>query len=126
MFSNLLDTTEEPKGTFSWTALFISLGLLVGLLTTIIVYLKLRHRRPRLPGNQSKLTNRVAFAFREFKRLRQLLKRKHPIKIEPTVKLTVLRLFHVSHVVQAEVHFRLLDTNGFPVKARNERFTVAG
>ena len=24
------------------------------------------------------------------------------------------------------VHFRLLDTNGFHVKARNERFTAAG
>ena len=99
LFSNLLDTTEVLKDVSSgfWgTILFISLGLFVGLLTAIIFYLKLRRRRPRLPGNQSKLTNRNAFgfgrnAFREFKKLRQLFKRKLPIKIELSFKLSVLR-----------------------------------
>ena len=102
LFSNLLDTTEGQetvRSGFLGTILFISLGLFVGLLTAIIFYLKLRRRRPRLPGNQSKLTNRVAFgfgrkAFREFKKLRQVFKRKLPIKIQLPVKLSVLRLFH--------------------------------
>jgi len=36
-------------------------------------------------------------------------------------KLSVLRLFYVSHIVQ---NFRLRGTNGFYVKAENERFTA--
>ena len=61
LLSNLSDTTEdtfsgdnERNHSFTGTTLFISLGLVVGLLTTVmaIVYLKLRSRRPilrRLP-----------------------------------------------------------------------------
>ena len=37
---------------------------------------------------------------REFKKLRRQLQRKRLIKIELCVKLTLLRLFHVDHVVQ--------------------------
>ena len=37
---------------------------------------------------------------REFKKLRRQLKRKRHIKIELCVKLSLLRLFHVDHVVQ--------------------------
>ena len=37
---------------------------------------------------------------REFKKLRQQLQRKPHIKIELCVKLSLLRLFHVDHVVQ--------------------------
>ena len=37
---------------------------------------------------------------REFKKLRQQLQRKRHIKIELCAKLSVLRLFHVGHVVR--------------------------
>ena len=37
---------------------------------------------------------------REFKKLRRQLQRKRHIKIELCVKLSLLRLFHVDHVVQ--------------------------
>ena len=37
---------------------------------------------------------------REFKKLRRQLQRKRHTKIELCVKLTLLRLFHVDHVVQ--------------------------
>ena len=37
---------------------------------------------------------------REFKKLRRLLQRKHHIKIELCVRLSILQLFHVDHVVQ--------------------------
>ena len=58
LLSNLSDTTEDTfsgdsqrnRG-FTGTKLFISLGLFVGLLTTLMaiaVYLKLRSRRPIL------------------------------------------------------------------------------
>ena len=69
-----------------------------------------------------------AYNTREFKKLRLELqgKRKRHIKIELCVKLSLLRLFHVDRVVQiGGVHFRLLGTNGFHVKAKNERFTAA-
>ena len=36
----------------------------------------------------------------EFKKLRRLLQRKRQIKIELCVRLSILRLFHVDHVVQ--------------------------
>ena len=49
----------------------------------------------------------------DFKKLRRQLQRKCHIKFELCVKLSVLRLFH-------EVHFRLLGTNGFQVKAEND------
>ena len=63
---------------------------------------------------------------REFKKLRRELQGKRHIKIELCVKLSLLRLFLVDHVVQiGGGHFRLLGTNGFHVKAKNERFTSA-
>ena len=37
---------------------------------------------------------------REFKKLRRQLQRKRHTKIEVGVKLSLLRLFHVDHVVQ--------------------------
>ena len=37
---------------------------------------------------------------REFKKLRRQLQRKRHIKIELCAKLSLLRLFHVDHVVQ--------------------------
>ena len=37
---------------------------------------------------------------REFKKLRRQLQGKRQIKIELCVKLSLLRLFHVDHVVQ--------------------------
>ena len=37
---------------------------------------------------------------REFKKLRRQLQRKRHIKIELCVQLSLLRLFHVDHVVQ--------------------------
>ena len=63
---------------------------------------------------------------REFKKLRRQLQGKRHIKIKLCVKLSLLRLFHVDHVVQiGGVHFRLLGTTGFHVKAKSERFTAA-
>ena len=40
----------------------------------------------------------------------------------------MLRSFHIGIVVRNTyvVYFSLLDTNGFQVKAKNERFTTAG
>ena len=38
--------------------------------------------------------------YREFKKLRRQLHRKRRIKIQLSVKLSVLRLIHVVHVVQ--------------------------
>ena len=52
---------------------------------------------------------------RELKKLRRQLQGKRLIKTELCVKLSLLRLFHVDHVVQ----------NGFRVKAKKERFTAA-
>ena len=40
------------------------------------------------------------YANREFKKLRRQLQRKHHTKIELCVKFSVVRLFHVGHVVQ--------------------------
>ena len=40
--------------------------------------------------------------FREFSKLRRLLQRKRHIETELCVKLSVLRLFHVGHVVQSK------------------------
>ena len=62
---------------------------------------------------------------REFKKLRRQLQRKHDIKIELYVKLSLLWLFHVDHVVQnRRTALPLLGTNGFHVKAKSERFTA--
>ena len=54
-------------------------------------------------------------------------KRKRHIKIELCVKLSLLRLFHMLTTLYkiGEVHFRLLGTNSFHVKAKSERFTAA-
>ena len=60
---------------------------------------------------------------REFKKLRRQLHGKRHIKIELCVKLSLLRLFQKYKI--GGVHFRLFDTNGFHVKAKNERFTAA-
>ena len=48
--------------------------------------------------------------------------------MELCARLSVLRLFQVSHVVDkiGKMHFRLLGMNGFHVKAKKERFTAAG
>ena len=63
---------------------------------------------------------------REFKKPRRQLQRKRYIKIELWVKLSLLRLFHVDHVVQnRRTDFRLLGTNGFHVKAKSERSAAA-
>ena len=44
----------------------------------------------------------------------------------PLMGLTLIgALFHVDHVVQ-NIHFGLPGTDGFHVKAKNERFTAAG
>ena len=61
-----------------------------------------------------------------FKSYATVLQRKFHIKIELCVRLSVLRLVLVGHVEQiGEVHFSLLDTIGYRVKAKNERFTAA-
>ena len=57
----------------------------------------------------------LSLPIREFKKLRLLLQQKRHFKIKLCFRLTVPRL-----------HFRLLGTNGFLVKAKNERFTAAG
>ena len=67
-------------------------------------------------------------SLREFKKLRRQLQGKRHIKIELCVKLSLLRLFHVYRVVQnrrSALSLSLLGTNGFHVKAKNERFTAA-
>ena len=47
-------------------------------------------------------------------------------KIELCVKLSLLRLFHVDHVVQKRrTALSLAWSNGFHVKTKSERFTVA-
>ena len=64
----------------------------------------------------------------EFKRQRRLSQRKRHIEVELCVNLSFFRLFHVGHVVQnrrSEVHFRLLRTNGFLAKTKNERFAMS-
>ena len=55
----------------------------------------------------------LSLPIREFKKLRLLLQRKRHFKIELCVRLTVS-------------HFRLLCTNGFHGKAKNEIFIAAG
>ena len=47
-----------------------------------------------------KISRRRLADYREFKNLRRLLQRKHHIKIELCVRLSILQLFHVDHVVQ--------------------------
>ena len=54
--------------------------------------------------------------------LRRRLQRKLHIKVELCVRLSVLRSFHVDHVVQNR---RFLGMNGFHVKTKNGRFTAA-
>ena len=68
----------------------------------------------------------LSLPIREFKKLRLLLQQKRHFKIKLCFKLTVPRLFHVDHTSYkiGEAHFRLLGTNGFLVKAKNERFTA--
>ena len=62
---------------------------------------------------------------RAFKKLRRQLQRKLLIKIELCVKsFAIVPLWSRCKKI-GEVHFRLLGTNGFHVKAENERFTVA-
>ena len=64
--------------------------------------------------------------FGEFKKLRQLLQRKHHIKIE--LCDYSMPLFHVGTLclfcATCCTNFRLLETNGFHVKAGNEGFPV--
>ena len=60
--------------------------------------------------------------------LRRQLQGKRHIKIVFCVKLSLLRLFDSMLITSYKidgVHFRLLGTNGFHVKAKNERFTAA-
>ena len=71
------------------------------------------------------LRSRKGGAIREFKKLRRQLQGKRHIKIELCFKFSLLGLFHVDHVYKiGGVHFRLLGTNCFHVKAKNERFTA--
>ena len=64
---------------------------------------------------------------KEFKKLRQLLQRKRHFNMEFCVGLNVLRLSHVSHVVQnRRSAFRLAWRKWFSRKGKNESFTVAG
>ena len=60
-----------------------------------------------------------AFEIREFKKLRQQLQRKHHIKIELCNYSMLMTLYKIG-----EVHFRLLGTNGYHVKAKSERFSA--
>ena len=64
---------------------------------------------------------------REFKMLRRQLQRKRHIKIELCVKLSLLRLFHVDHVVQnTRIALSLAWYERFSCKkAKSERFTAA-
>ena len=58
-----------------------------------------------------------------FKKLRRLLQRKRHLKI----RWNVLRLCYIGLLYEiGEVYFRLLGTNGFHVKAKNERFRATG
>ena len=66
---------------------------------------------------------------REFKKLQWLLQRKHPIKVELCIRLSVLRWLQVCHNVQNRCSALSLawhKINGFHAKAKNERFTAAG
>ena len=66
------------------------------------------------------------FVIREFKKLRRQLKGKRHIKIELCVKLRLFRLFMLITLYKmGGVHFRLLGTHVFYVKAKYERFTAA-
>ena len=62
------------------------------------------------------------------KNLRWLLQIKLNFKIAVCSRLSGLRLFRVDHVVygKGEVSFQLIGTNGFRVKAENERFIAVG
>ena len=63
---------------------------------------------------------------REFKKLRRLLQRERHIKLELCVRLSILRLFHVDHVVQnRRTALSLAWYEWFHVKAKSERFTAA-
>ena len=64
---------------------------------------------------------------RELKKLRRHLQRKHHVKIERCVKLSVCDYSDLGHMIVqiGEVHFRLLGTNSYYVKAKNKRFNVA-
>ena len=61
-----------------------------------------------------------AFVIREFKKLRRQLRRKRHIKIELCDYSMFITLDKIGGV-----HFRLLGTNGFHVKAKDERFNAA-
>lgn len=63
---------------------------------------------------------------KEFKKLQQLLQRKCHTKKELCVTLSLLRLYVKLVMLYKIVSFRLLDMNGFPVKAENERITSVG
>ena len=64
---------------------------------------------------------------REFKKHRRWLQRKCHNKIELCVRLSTLGLLHIGPTLYktGELHFRLVGTNGFHVKASNERFSTA-
>ena len=59
--------------------------------------------------------------------LRRLLQRKRHIKIELCVGLSVLRLFHVSHIIRNRriALFFVWHESGFYVKAENEKLIAA-
>ena len=63
---------------------------------------------------------------RELKKLRRFLQRKRHITIKLCFLLGVLRLFHqfVTLYETGEVHFCLFGTNGFYVKAENEKLSL--
>ena len=83
-----------------------------------------KSRRLDIPS--SRFFSRPSAVNRELKKLRRQLQGKRLIKTELCVMLSLLRLFHVDHIVQnRRVLFRLLATNGFRVKAKEERFTAA-
>ena len=65
-------------------------------------------------------------SIRESKKLRRQLQGKRHIKIELCVKLSLCdySMLITSYKI-GRVHFRLPGTNGFHVKAKNERFTSA-
>ena len=60
-----------------------------------------------------------AFEIREIKKVRQQLQRKRHIKIELCNYSMLMTLYKIG-----EVHFRLLGTSGFHVKAKSERFSA--
>ena len=74
----------------------------------------------------ARLARDIFSSLRQLKQRRQRQRKRH-IKIELCVRLSALRLLHVVHVYKIdEVCFHLIGTNGFHVKAENERFTAAG